>query len=125
MRYGVMNLRTLHRKRENVAMHIPGALVPILQITLPLVAAIAVAAWLRNKRLDDLIERTADIQTRLSRIEQRISRAEQRRPPQLVVSGLRRSQLTDVQLAVAIALSLSCLSHRHSRRYRVLSVRPY
>ncbi|HEV8525224.1 MAG TPA: hypothetical protein VGQ71_12045 [Terriglobales bacterium] len=69
-------------------MHIPPELLPVLQITLPLIAAIFGASWIQNKRLDDIIGRLQSIERRLETIEgilrehgQRITRLEERIPP--------------------------------------------
>ena len=62
-------------------MHIAPELLPVLQITLPLVAAILGASWLQNKRLDDIIRRLEVIEGILRTQEQRITRLEERIPP--------------------------------------------
>jgi hypothetical protein len=76
-------------------MHIPPELLPVIQITLPIVAAIFIAGWLQNKRLDDLIGRVTAIEARLlkieeelkavaialTRLENRVTRLEERIPP--------------------------------------------
>lgn len=64
-------------------MHIPVELLPVLQITLPLVAAILGASWLQNKRLDDIIRRLETIEQVLRDQSQRITRLEERTPPLL------------------------------------------
>ena len=81
------------------SMHIPAELVPVIQISLPIVIAIFGAAWLQNKRVDDLradlgafraeireerAEIRADlkaIQEELARHGERLTRLEDRIPP--------------------------------------------
>ncbi len=67
---------------------IPAELLPVLQITLPLVVAVLGASWVQNRRLDDIIGRLAAIETRLASIDgvlreygQRLTRLEERTPP--------------------------------------------
>jgi hypothetical protein len=69
-------------------MKIPPELMPVLQITLPIVLAIFGAAWLQNKRLDDIVARLTAIEgelreTRkvLAAFGERITRLEERIPP--------------------------------------------
>jgi hypothetical protein len=62
-------------------MRLPAELLPVIQITLPVVAAIFGASWIQNKRLDDIIARVAAIETRLIRIEERLTRLEERLLP--------------------------------------------
>lgn len=75
-------------------MHIPPEWLPVVQITLPVVGAILAAAWLQNKRIDDLIARVTTIEghlynlvarvsaieIRLGGIEDRLTRLEERPP---------------------------------------------
>ena len=65
-------------------MQIPSELLPVVQITLPLVAAIFGAAWLQNKRLDDIIRRLEVIEGILREHGQRITRLEERIPPAVI-----------------------------------------
>lgn len=69
-------------------MHVAPELLPVLQITVPLIAAIFGAAWVQNKRLDDIVGRLMAIERRLESIEgvlrehaQRLTRLEERTPP--------------------------------------------
>lgn len=66
---------------EGGHMHIAPELMPVLQITLPLVGAILGAAWMQNKRLDDIIRRLEVIEGILRDQGQRITRLEERTPP--------------------------------------------
>lgn len=61
--------------------HIPAELLPVLQVTVPLVLAIFGASWLQNKRLDDIIRRLEVIEVILREQAQRITRLEERIPP--------------------------------------------
>ena len=69
-------------------MTIPPELLPVIQITLPIIVTILVMVWAQNKRLDDVIARLAavekrldDIANRLGRLEERLARLEERIPP--------------------------------------------
>ena len=69
-------------------MRIPPELLPVLQITLPIVAAIFGASWIQNKRLDGIVGRLAaieaelrDIRRVLANFGERIVRLEERLPP--------------------------------------------
>jgi archaellum component FlaC len=69
-------------------MRIPPELLPVLQITLPLVAAIFGAAWIQNKRIDDIMRRLDRIEDELRSIGktlkehgERLARLEERIPP--------------------------------------------
>jgi hypothetical protein len=76
-------------------MHIPPELLPVVQITLPLLVGLFIAAWMQNKRLDDIVARLSAIEKevrelgqRVARIEglltgltQRVERLEERTPP--------------------------------------------
>lgn len=73
-------------------MNIPTELLPVVQITLPLIVTIGVVSWSQNKRIDDIVQRLTAIEARLTSIEgvlrdfaQRITRLEERTPgPKLV-----------------------------------------
>lgn len=72
-------------------MNLPPELLPVVQITLPLILAIFGASWLQNRRLDEISKRIDDIITRLGRIEaklsehgERLTKLEERIPPPLV-----------------------------------------
>lgn len=67
---------------------------PMLQqftsVALPIILAFAIAAWLQNKRLDDIVrrldaieKRLAAIEARLSDLSERIVRLEERTSPVL------------------------------------------
>ena len=43
-------------------MSIPQELLPVIQITLPLLAGLFIASWVQNKRLDDIINRLMRIE---------------------------------------------------------------
>jgi hypothetical protein len=69
-------------------MRIPPEFLPVVQITLPVVAAIWGASWIQNKRLDDIVARIGKIEDRLLKIEERltnletrVTRLEERIPP--------------------------------------------
>jgi GTPase len=58
---------------------------PFVQVALPIIVALMLAAWLQNKRFDDLNRRIDEIIQRLGRIEtklethsERITRLEER-----------------------------------------------
>lgn len=76
-------------------MKIPAELLPVLQITLPIILAILGAAWIQNKRIDDLRSDTNrqfdQVLTELRAIRmelgihgERLARLEQRDIPPLV-----------------------------------------
>jgi hypothetical protein len=79
-------------------MTIPPELLPVIQITLPLILAIFGASWIQNRRLDEISKRIDDIVGWLNRIErrlesmdaklsehgERLTRVEERLPPPLV-----------------------------------------
>jgi len=72
-------------------MHIPPELLPVLQITIPLLIGLFVASHSQNKRLDDIVARVIAIEQRLQKIEERlagmgerITRLEERLPPPLI-----------------------------------------
>jgi hypothetical protein len=72
-------------------MKIPPELLPVIQITLPLIVAIFVASWVQNKRLDDIIADIREIRGELRGIREelkkqgeRITRIEERLPPPLI-----------------------------------------
>jgi hypothetical protein len=62
-------------------MHIPAEFLPVLQISLPIILAILGAAWLQNKRLDDIIHRLETIEGILRGQGERLARLEERQPP--------------------------------------------
>jgi hypothetical protein len=77
-------------------MQLPAELLPVVQITLPIVAAIFVAAWLQNRRIDDIQTdlrafraemRSAlgEIREELARHGERLARLEERNRPRLEV----------------------------------------
>jgi len=68
----------------NEIMHVPPELLPVVQITLPLVAAIFGAAWLQNKRLDDITAELREIRKELKQHGERLARLEERIPPSLL-----------------------------------------
>ena len=58
---------------------------PFIQVALPIMVALTLAAWLQNKRFDDLnrrfdesIRRLDRIETKLDNIDERIARPEER-----------------------------------------------
>lgn len=63
----------------------PPELLPVVQITLPLmvtiIAATMGASWVQNKRLDDIIRRIERIEVLLREQGERITRLEERLPP--------------------------------------------
>jgi len=68
--------------------HIPAELLPVLQITIPLLIGLFLAAHSQNKRIDDIVVRLNAIEQRLQKIEERlanfaerITRLEERTPP--------------------------------------------
>jgi hypothetical protein len=65
-------------------MKIPPELLPVIQITLPIVLAIFGASWLQNKRLDDIVGRLGGIETVLREQGERLARLEERIPPPLI-----------------------------------------
>lgn len=72
-------------------MSIPPEILPVVTITLPIVAAILGAAWLQNKRLDDIVNWLGRIEGRLEKIEsklgehgERLTKLEERLPGPLV-----------------------------------------
>lgn len=69
-------------------MAIPTELLPVIQITVPLLGGMFLAVWSQNRRLDDIVSRIDKIEVRLAAIEtvlrqfeQRITRLEERFPP--------------------------------------------
>ena len=62
-------------------MKIPAELLPVIQITLPIVLAIFGASWLQNKRLDDIVQRLGRIEGELKSHGERLARLEERTPP--------------------------------------------
>ncbi len=62
-------------------MRIPAELLPVFQITLPLVIAIFGASWIQNKRLDDIIRRLERIEALMRTFSERLTRLEERIPP--------------------------------------------
>jgi hypothetical protein len=62
-------------------MKIPPELLPVLQITLPLLAGMFLAGWMQNKRLDDIVARLGRIEELLRLHGERITRLEERIPP--------------------------------------------
>jgi hypothetical protein len=76
-------------------MHIPAELLPVLQITVPLLVGLFVAGWFQNKRIDDLRSDLGEFRTEvrtelrgireeLVRQGERLARLEERIPPPLV-----------------------------------------
>lgn len=72
-------------------MTIPPELLPVIQITLPIIITILVAVGMQNRRLDDVVGRIAAIEarlisidSRLASLEQRIVRLEERIPSQFL-----------------------------------------
>jgi hypothetical protein len=59
-------------------MTIPAELMPVVQITLPLIAAIAIAGWLQNRRVDEISKRIDDIGARINDVGGRIDRVDAR-----------------------------------------------
>ena len=59
----------------------PPELLPVVQITLPIVAAIFGASWLQNKRLDDITAELRLIRAELKSHGERLARLEERTPP--------------------------------------------
>jgi len=62
-------------------MTVPPELLPVLQITLPLVAAILGASWIQNRRLDDITAELREIRKELKQHGERLARLEERIPP--------------------------------------------
>ena len=80
-------------------MHIPPELLPVIQITLPLLVGLFIAAWLQNraidqlskriddvrdglgKRIDDVLTELREIRAELKTMNTRIIRLEERIPP--------------------------------------------
>jgi hypothetical protein len=58
-------------------MHIPRELLPVVQITLPLIVAILGANWLQNRRLDDIVKRLEVIEGILRQLGERLATIEQ------------------------------------------------
>lgn len=54
-------------------LHIPPELLPVVQITLPLIIAILGANYFQNKRIDDIVKRLDAIEARLQKIEDRLA----------------------------------------------------
>jgi hypothetical protein len=61
--------------------NVPPELLPVIQITLPIVAAIFGASWLQNKRLNDIRAELAEIRAILREHSDRLARLEERTPP--------------------------------------------
>ena len=59
----------------------PPEYLPLVTITLPIVAAIFGASWIQNKRLDDIIRRLERIEDLLSKQGERIAKLEALMPP--------------------------------------------
>jgi hypothetical protein len=51
---------------------------PFIQIALPLMVTLTIAAWSNNKRIDELSKRLDDLAGRLGRIEDRLTGIENR-----------------------------------------------
>lgn len=51
-------------------MHIPPELLPVLQITLPLLAGMFVLGWIQTKRLDAIIRHLEIIEALVARVEE-------------------------------------------------------
>lgn len=73
---------------ELVSMAIPSELLPVVQVTLPILLGMFYAVHSQNKRLDDIVARLTAIENRLLSIEktlashgERITRLEERIPP--------------------------------------------
>jgi hypothetical protein len=71
-------------------MHISPELIPVFQITVPLLGGLFLAGWVQNraidqlsKRLDDILAELRAIRTELTRQGERITRLEERTPPLL------------------------------------------
>jgi hypothetical protein len=69
-------------------MHLPPELLPVFQITVPLLVGLFIAAWVQNKRLDDIVARLSaleqevrGIRAELSGLRERVTRLEERIPP--------------------------------------------
>jgi hypothetical protein len=62
-------------------MHVPPELLPVVQITVPLIAAILGASWVQNKRLDDIVAELREIRGILREHGERLARLEERIPP--------------------------------------------
>jgi hypothetical protein len=60
---------------------IPPEWLPVVQITLPLLAGMYIASWSQNKRLDDICRRLDAIEKLLKEHGERITRIEERTPP--------------------------------------------
>jgi hypothetical protein len=64
---------------------IPPALLPVIQITLPIMITILGAVWAavvsQNRRLDDIVARLSAIEQILREQGERITRLEERTPP--------------------------------------------
>ena len=66
-------------------MQIPPEFLPVLQITLPLLAGMYLASHSQNKRLDDIVRRLDSIEKLLKEHGERITRLEERSRPPVIV----------------------------------------
>jgi uncharacterized membrane protein YfbV (UPF0208 family) len=64
-----------------VGMQIPAELLPVFQITLPLLGGMWIAVHSQNKRLDDIVAELREIRKVLKEHGERIARLEERIPP--------------------------------------------
>lgn len=64
-----MGLSSGGDRGRSVMTHIPTELLPVIQITLPLLAGMFLAGWMQNRRLDDIVARLVKLEERLGKVE--------------------------------------------------------
>jgi len=68
-------------------MHIPVELLPVIQITVPLLVGLFIAGWLQNKRIDDVLAELRLMRAELTKQGEQLARLEERMPPSSVIRG--------------------------------------